>query len=63
MTCRAPSSGQTCSGTPTGQQLTFDGEGGFKGWQDTPSSPTTTAQYLYDGDGVRVAQQVCASRT
>jgi RHS repeat-associated protein len=54
MLCRAP----TCSGTPTGAQLTYDTEGRLSGWQNTPSSPTTTDSFLYDGGGNRVSQQV-----
>ena len=59
MVCRAPSSATTCAGaSPTGQQLTWDVEGRLAAWQNTPTSPTTTAQYLYDGAGQRVVQQV-----
>ncbi len=59
MTCRAPDATKTCTGgAPTGQQLGFDAEGWLKAWQNAPTSPTSTAQYLYDGDGTRVAQQV-----
>ena len=57
MTCRAPSSSTTCSGTPTGAQLTYDNEGRLAGWQNTPSAPTTTDSFLYDGEGNRVEQQ------
>lgn len=57
MTCRAPSSTATCAGTPTGAQLTFNNEGMLAAWQNQPSNATTTATYLYDGQGARVAQQ------
>ena len=57
MTCRAPSSSATCSGTPTGAVLSFDNEGRLSGWQNAPSSPTTTDSFLYDGEGNRVEQQ------
>jgi RHS repeat-associated protein len=64
MTCRAPTSATTCSGgTPTGAPLTYDNEGWLNAWQNTPSSPTTTISYLYDGDGQRLAQQVTTSGT
>ena len=59
MTCRAPSSSTTCAGgSPTGQQLTWDAEGRLAAWQNAPTTPTTTASYLYDGEGNRVVQQV-----
>lgn len=61
MTCRAPSASTTCSGTPTGAQLTYNNEGQLSNWQNQPSSPTTTAGFLYDGQGSRVAQQVTSS--
>jgi YD repeat-containing protein len=63
MTCRAPTGSTTCSGTPTGQQLTYDNEGRLTQWQNTPSAPTSTDQYLYDGEGNRVEQQVTSSGT
>ncbi len=46
----------TCSGTPTGAQLTYDNEGRLSHWQNAPSSPTTTDDFLYDGAGNRVEQ-------
>ena len=61
MQCRAPSSSTTCSGTPTGQHLTWDVEGRLSNWQNTTTSPTITAKYLYDGEGNRVVQQVVNS--
>jgi RHS repeat-associated protein len=68
MTCRAPTSSTTCAGTPTGAKLTYDNEGHLSGWQNTPSSPTSCASFLYDGGGNRVQQQVsggtdCATLT
>jgi hypothetical protein len=57
MTCRAPSSSTTCSGTQTGQQLTWDVEGRLATWQNATTSPTVTAKYLYDGEGNRIVQQ------
>ena len=61
MQCRAPSSATTCSGAPTGQALTWDVEGRLANWQNTTTSPTVTAKYLYDGEGNRVVQQVVDS--
>ncbi len=58
MTCRAPSSATTCTGTtPTGAQLSYDNEGRLSTWQNAPSNPTSTDQFLYDGAGQRVEQQ------
>ena len=61
MMCRAPSSATTCSGTKTGQALTWDVEGRLSNWQNATTSPTVTAKYLYDGEGNRVVQQVVDS--
>jgi RHS repeat-associated protein len=63
LTCRAPSSSTTCSGTQTGAQLSYDNEGRLTAWQNAPSSPTSTDNFLYDGEGHRVEQQVTASGT
>jgi RHS repeat-associated protein len=63
MTCRAPSSATTCSGTPTGALLSFNNEGQLANWQNQPSSPTSTAAFLYDGQGNRVAQQTTSGGT
>ncbi len=64
MVCRAPSGSTTCAGgTPTGQQFTWDNEGRLTGWQNAPTAPTSTAQYLYDGEGNRVQQQVTSGST
>jgi RHS repeat-associated protein len=57
-TCRAPTSATTCAGgSPTGAQLSYDNEGRMTGWQNAPSSPSTTDSFLYDSEGNRVAQQ------
>ena len=53
MTCRAATSSTTCSGRPTGAVLSFDNEGRLTAWQNTPTSPTTTDSFLYDGEGNR----------
>jgi YD repeat-containing protein len=64
MVCRAPDGSATCSGgSPTGQQLSYDNEGRLTRWQNTPSSPTSSAQYLYDGEGNRVEQQAATGST
>jgi len=56
-TCRALTSATTCSGsTQTGQQLSYDAEGRLTSWQNTPSSPTSTASYLYDGPSLDCAR-------
>jgi hypothetical protein len=38
--------------------LAWDVEGRLSNWQNTTTSPTVTAKYLYDGEGNRVVQQV-----
>jgi RHS repeat-associated protein len=53
MTCRAPNSTTTCSGTQTGAQLSYNNQGQLAEWQ----YQTSTDAYLYDGQGNRVAQQ------
>lgn len=64
MTCRAPSTGSFCSSsTNTGAQLSYDAEGRLVAWQNAPTSPTTTAGFLYDNQGNRVEQQVTQSGT
>jgi RHS repeat-associated protein len=63
MTCRAPSNPSTCAGTQTGAQLAYNNEGELQSWQNAPSSPTTTAQFLYDGQGQRVEQSMTQSST
>jgi RHS repeat-associated protein len=62
MICRAPTSQTTCSGSATGQLLSYDAEGNLASWQDQPT-PLTTVNYLYDGEGNRVAMQVTGSST
>jgi RHS repeat-associated protein len=57
MTCRAPNSASSCAGTHTGAQLSYDTEGQLSHWQSSPSGPSTTDDFLYDGEGNRVAQQ------
>jgi hypothetical protein len=50
MNCRAPTTQSTCAGAgPTGAQLGFNNEGELATWQSAPSSPTSTAAFLYDG--------------
>ena len=57
MTCRAPSAATTCTGSnPTGAQLQYDSERRLSHWQSSPSSPTSSADELYDGSGTRVEQ-------
>jgi RHS repeat-associated protein len=63
MTCRAPSGSSTCAGTQTGAQLGYNNEGELSSWQNAPSSPSTTAQFLYDGQGQRVEQSVTQGAT
>jgi RHS repeat-associated protein len=63
MTCRALTNATTCSGTQTGQQLSYDAEGRLSSWQNQQSSPTSTANYLYDGAGNRVAMQTTQGGT
>src|ERR1700737_3828532 len=40
-----------------GQQLSYDAQGRVSLWQNQPTSPTQTVNYLYDGSGNRVAMQ------
>ncbi|HEY4027422.1 MAG TPA: RHS repeat-associated core domain-containing protein [Candidatus Dormibacteraeota bacterium] len=59
MTCRAPTGSTTCAGaSPNGAQLGYDNEGQLVSWQSAPTSPATSDQFLYDGQGQRVAQVV-----
>jgi RHS repeat-associated protein len=58
MTCRAPSSTVTCSGSQTGAQLSYDAEGSLTSWQNTPTNPSVSDGFLYDNQGNRVEQQV-----
>lgn len=57
MSCRAASTSTTCNGTQTGAQLVYNNDGQLASWQNQPNSPTSTAAFLYDGQGNRVAQQ------
>ncbi|HLV98515.1 MAG TPA: RHS repeat-associated core domain-containing protein, partial [Ktedonobacterales bacterium] len=63
MTCRSSVSASACVGTPTGAALSYDVEGRLSHWQDTPTNPTTTDDFLYDGEGNRVEQQVTQGGT
>ena len=68
MTCRAPSSAQTCAGTQTGwtgQFLQYDNEGRLTHWasfQHQVGTPTTD-DFLYDGEGHRVEQVATSGGT
>jgi hypothetical protein len=42
MSCRAPSSSLTCSGTATGQVLVYDQLRRLLTWKNQTNSPTTT---------------------
>jgi RHS repeat-associated protein len=53
----------TCASTPTGQVLGYDAEGRLAAWQNAQSSPTSTASYLYDGEGNRVEAVTTAGGT
>ncbi len=44
-------------------QLSYDVQGRLSIWQDQPTSPTTTVNYLYDGSGNRVATQSTVNGT
>ena len=62
--CRALTSTTSCSGSsPTGQQLSYDAQGRLSLWQNQPTSPTQTVNYLYDGSGTRVAMQSTVNGT
>jgi RHS repeat-associated protein len=63
MICRAPDGSVSCTGANTGQQLSWDNEGRLEGWQNAPTSPTSSAAYLYDGEGHRVEQQTSSGGT
>ncbi len=51
------SNGDCTDSGPTAQQLGYDNEGWLVTWQNAPSSPTSTASEVYDGEGNRVLQQ------
>lgn len=63
MQCRAPTSATTCAGgSPNGAQLTYDAELRLNHWQNAPGgSPTSSADFLYDGEGHRAEQLVTGS--
>jgi len=68
MTCRAPTSSQTCAGNPssfTGQQLGYDNEGRLTTWANSYTVPTASDTFLYDGEGNRIEQvvQTTSSKT
>jgi RHS repeat-associated protein len=44
------------SSSPTGALLTYDAERRLTAWQNAPTSPTSQAWFLYDGEGHRVEQ-------
>ncbi len=54
----APTSGLTCFGTSTGQQLSYDNERRLTAWQNAQTNPTSTEAMAYDGEGRRVALTV-----
>jgi RHS repeat-associated protein len=62
MTCRAPSSSLTCSGTATGQVLVYDQLRRLLTWKHQTNSPTTEG-YVYDGEGNRVERAVTTNGT
>jgi YD repeat-containing protein len=47
----------------TGAALSYDAEGQLVTWQNAQSNPSTTAGYLYAGEGNRVEQQVTTGGT
>ncbi|HEX6800132.1 MAG TPA: hypothetical protein VF116_20640, partial [Ktedonobacterales bacterium] len=60
MTCRAPTSSTTCTGSsPTGAGLTYDNEGQLVAWTSALNGTPTPSRdtFAYDGEGARVAQQ------
>jgi RHS repeat-associated protein len=56
MTCRDVTTSAPCGGPGNPAQLTWDNEGRLAHWQIP--SPSASANYLYDPDGQRVAQQL-----
>lgn len=59
MTCRAPTASSACAGsTPTGQQLSYDGERRLAGWASGSNGTGSQTAMLYDGAGQRVEQVV-----
>jgi hypothetical protein len=63
LTCRAPSSATTCTGTQPGAQLSYDVEGRLWLWQASPNNYSNYAGFLYDGAGQRVEQMTGTSTT
>jgi RHS repeat-associated protein len=64
MSCQAANYPLTCSGMPNGNQLTYNNEGQLANWQSPQfPPPSSTATFLYDGQGNRVAQQTNSSGT
>jgi RHS repeat-associated protein len=64
MTCRAPAAVWNCGGMQTGAQLTYNNEGQLSKWQSpTPQMPTSSATFLYDGQGNRAVQQSTSGST
>ena len=62
--CRALTGATTCSGSsPTGQQLSYDAEGRLTLWQNQANVPSQIVNYLYDGEGNRVAMQSTVNGT
>jgi RHS repeat-associated protein len=62
MTCRAPTSTQSCTGSSqTGAHLTYDVEGHLIQW--VSADGLTTVQYGYDGEGQRFEMQVTSGGT
>lgn len=53
----------TCAGTPRDAPLTCDVEQWLKHWQSTPTSPTTTEDYLYDEAGQHIQKQSVSGST
>ena len=64
MLCRAPTSSTTCSGTQTGQQMSYDVLRRLATWQNVPgTSPSQKDTSVYDGEGQRIQQIVTNSGT
>ena len=57
MICRAPTGGQTCSGTPTGAILGYDNDGRQtrEQWLDSQGQVTRTISSAYNADGELIA--------
>lgn len=60
----AATSATTCAGaSPTGAQLAYDNQGQLAAWLSAPTSPTSSASSLYDGEGQRVQQAATSGGT